>query len=256
MHVCQPDVSIIRAKDYSIVGNVSEMQPEVVSTFPKCPNTDDGVLLNDNETCLYFVDETETCSIATIGDLITYESFQRLVVETTTGQTSKDCVGQHLGPCFLRSFSKPYRLFVVYLDMNLSRVPGTTYFQQIGNKAGYYLADVVRRRLFRLESYAAGIKLLKDGYMSVDTKHLCEKNIRTAERPDVNVSSPRQTTAERRTSRPVVTESSSVGGHHDRQSDSSSASLVVFVITCSIFMLGVLAVCLRRVGALTCSCVV
>ncbi len=34
-----------------------------------CPNAIDGVLLDDDETCLYFVDETETCSIATIGDV-------------------------------------------------------------------------------------------------------------------------------------------------------------------------------------------
>ncbi len=94
------------------------------------------------------------------------------MVNTTLEETPKGCGGDET--CFLKSFNEAYRSFVIYLNLDLSRIPGDVYFQQIGNKAGYYLADVVRRRLVRVQSYAAGIQLLKDGYKSVDSKHLCK----------------------------------------------------------------------------------
>jgi hypothetical protein len=228
---CTPEPSIIRTADYRYVVDVPTTESYGESS--PCPHKEDETVVDAR--CLFFanVDDTETCTVAAIEDMATYLAFERLVIERSSNETSRTC--GEWGDCYMKSFNKAYQSFIIHLSVYIP--PRTkTRFIRIGEHPGYYLVDVIRKRLIRAKSYNRGIATLLNGYGSVDGKHLClESNARR----HIGSTASRLTRMETSTHSTTSIEPQAAGAV---VLATSRASLPIFIVTAAVVLVGALVI--------------
>ena len=140
-------------------------------------NQKKGMLTSQQHKCIFFASETNTCTIAeldTISDLEIFERFVNNVSKKTIIERCSDISStKEWDNCMLKTYK--YQFFIVYLSNSIVNSIERSYFAILGNKAGAYFADVVKRRLIYKKDYQDGIFEMKSMYKDTEINHICEE---------------------------------------------------------------------------------
>jgi hypothetical protein len=117
---------------------------------------DSAVIAND--TCFYFMNVNEFCTIASIQTAEEYDAFERFVLHKSMNVTKSICglssAAQSLmfySSCVFSLHNNAYQTFVVHINPIFFKNEFIkTFFSLSRLDSGFYLVDIIRRTLYRM----------------------------------------------------------------------------------------------------------
>jgi len=174
---CSPEPSILKTDQYEILyGWEKKANPEI---YNNCNLFSNGVQIDGGKSCLFF--DTRKCLIASINDVESFSIFEKFVVWHYYEHSKKECqknrTYQSLDECLLGLFNKEYSSFIIHLNISAisERNSSNDYFHITGDKTGYFVVDVSRKKIYDVASYHDGMDLLLNRYKITDVHNLCSE---------------------------------------------------------------------------------
>lgn len=142
-----------------------------------CKDTKDSAVVGSTK-CFFFLDNLKSCTIASIQNVPQYRDFERFIIHKSFEVVQKICYNflVHFTDCFMHLHNNPVHSFIIHLNPALFlKYSGSTYFVVDNTTEGFYIADVIRKRLDYVSNYQTGVSRLWEKHGLEGRLHLCEK---------------------------------------------------------------------------------
>ena len=185
---CKEEPSIVQTDIYDLTTTPDTM--DILRDYglgvepDSCADMQDSAVIA-NDTCFYFMNVNEFCTIASIQTAEEYDAFERFVLHKSMNVTKSICglssAAQSLmfySSCVFSLHNNAYQTFVVHINPIFFKNEFIkTFFSLSRLDTGFYLVDIVRRRMEYFVSYDSAINAINNRYGLFERKHLCEKDL-------------------------------------------------------------------------------
>ena len=185
---CKEEPSIVQTDIYDLTTTPDTM--DILRDYglgvepDSCADMQDSAVIG-NDTCFYFMNVNEFCTIASIQTAEEYDAFERFVLHKSMNVTKSICglssAAQSLmfySSCVFSLHNNAYQTFVVHINPIFFKNEFIkTFFSLSRLDTGFYLVDIIRRRMEYFVSYDSAINAINNRYGLFERKHLCEKDL-------------------------------------------------------------------------------
>ena len=185
---CKEEPSIVQTDIYDLTTTPDTM--DILRDYglgvepDSCADMQDSAVIA-NDTCFYFMNVNEFCTIASIQTAEEYDAFERFVLHKSMNVTKSICglssAAQSLmfySSCVFSLHNNAYQTFVVHINPIFFKNEFIkTFFSLSRLDTGFYLVDIIRRRMEYFVSYDSAINAINNRYGLFERKHLCEKDL-------------------------------------------------------------------------------
>ena len=185
---CKEEPSIVQTDIYDLTTTPDTM--DILRDYglgvepDSCADMQDSAVIA-NDTCFYFMNVNEFCTIASIQTAEEYDAFERFVLHKSMNVTKTICglssAAQSLmfySSCVFSLHNNAYQTFVVHINPIFFKNEFIkTFFSLSRLDTGFYLVDIIRRRMEYFVSYDSAINAINNRYGLFERKHLCEKDL-------------------------------------------------------------------------------
>jgi len=188
LKLCKEEPSIVKTDIYDLTTTTDTM--DILRDYglgvetESCADVQDSAVIGNNK-CFYFMNVNEFCTIASIQTAEEYDAFERFVLHKSINVTKSICglssAAQSImfySTCVFSLHDNAYQTFVVHINPIFFKNEFIkTFFSLSRLDTGFYLVDIIRRRMEYFVSYDSAIDAINNRYGLFERKHLCEKDL-------------------------------------------------------------------------------